>query len=549
MKSFVQKSWAWTDEWWSPKGILRLMRLIHQGDFLKLSEHPFSQSNTVQLYLSREGLNYSKYNTGWIIYDVVTSLLLRRLSEARLASRQDYEKAAEKELTTNGDALELDINFGRRELKCWSLLVYHYYRHVSIQKLSRYCNYSTRQVLYYLREGRNEFCKLLLEQENVQSVGRRILAPSKEITQLSPEDKESLLASLDIAYSAPCSTFLWGDWSALVSKKAIVVPVDKRVAVGIKDNPDSLSCRIYEWSQSEVSWILNERDSAKVTKVLHRSWQYLLSLIDMKPFDMYVFSDIHFGCGIHEASTMFLCLASCMIHSFPRGESLANRLEQLAAVMQSCWYPGVSGATITCSRRSPDRASVMIFDRTQDGAIDFGRIYENDSEELKRNRALSLDSLKATWLDLDVTKFAVVLQRFSTVDLSEIHKAYTPNLRLLSSIGFGRLCEIMEENILNLDYNKIGAMMNLHHSLLSACSFAPSAVDDFLERLRCIPKILGVKPSCSRVHGASIILVDGDPQEVTQQLPNYIQVVSHSVSPTPGIVELTSRSVVAGVEE
>jgi hypothetical protein len=101
----------------------------------------------------------------------------------------------------------------------------------------------------------------------------------------------------------------------------------------------------------------------------------------------------------------------------------------------------------------------------------------------------------------------------------------------------------MQENINSLDYEKIGAMMNLHQALLSISAFAPPGLHEILRKLRTIESILGVKPSCSRPHGAYIALVEGDPMDIVQHLPEWIHPVSTFVTPTAGIQALPTQKI------
>jgi mevalonate kinase len=543
MKPTVQKTIK--SDWWSQAQILKLLRALRKADVLVLADHPIANSNIVRLNISQQGLKQIPYNIGLAISELIISLLKEKLNEARKSIYKTVQVNESKEFETKEYLLKIDAKSNNNEIVKWSLLVHHYIYDMSIQYLTGYFDYSTRQILYYLHEARNDFSRILLEKERAQTAKIDVIAPIAQKRHLSKDEQEELLFSLDYAYSAPCSAFIWGDWSALVSKKAIIVPIDKRVQVGIKSNVNGLSCYIFEWHDTENSWIFNEWHSAKMTDVLLKSWKYLSNSIYLESFDIYVFSDIHFGYGIHESTAMFASLASCLkayMDNINKNEWNSS-LVHLAFLLESFWYPEVTGVTSLCAFQSPNTLSVMLLDRTDDGDIDFKKIASRDIHELERSRAIDPENFHVTWLDFDMTKLIGLLYRFVTLDLDQIHKSYVKNLHKLERVGFDYLCEIMKQNIENLDYEKIGSMMNMHQALLSLTAFAPPGLHEILRNLRAVPNILGVKPSCSRPYGAYIALVEGDPGEVIDKLPEWIHPMSPFLTPTPGVIcLLTNKS-------
>jgi mevalonate kinase len=345
------------------------------------------------------------------------------------------------------------------------------------------------------------------------------------------------------AYSAPCSAFLWGDWSVLVSKKAILVPINKRVTVGLKPSTN-LDCSVYCWSDRQGEWILDEWRSAKIERVISQGWLYLSSLHDIidsrrQFIQMCVFSDVPFGCGIHERAAMSLALAGCLNDAFGKRDFHSHEAEQIAAILESFWYPQISWAPIVCSSRSPNSPKLIVFDRTDDGGIDFSSISSGDETEIRRNLFLNESTFKIDLIDFDVAKIVALSHKLIAIDLDEVHKLYAQSLSLLCSIGFECLSKLLVSYISNLDYEKVGMMMNLHQDILSTCGLSSNSFNALLRTLRCESRILGVKPSCClTTHPALIALVNGSPLEITQGLANLVQPISPFLAPTPGLTRI-----------
>lgn len=540
-----------TSAWSSPEHILSLMRLISQRNFSKLANHPLADSRIILTRLGNSKRSGAHQETGAIIADFVTSLILQRLEELRSAlqlsqmARAGVTAGKKRDISDN---MTLGTSSGNKEFKRWSLLADHYLDKVSIKELSQYYSYSPRQVQYELRSARDELSGTLLRLERLASdtnIQKDIyISKGREGIWLSPSEKDSILSSMVTAYSAPCSAFLWGDWSVLISKKAIIVPVNKRVTVGFRPWVDDLECRIYEWSESEAAWVLNEWHSSKMKRVISESWFYLSSLegvikSDCCPIQVYIFSDVPCGCGIHERTAMNLCLAGCINSVFGLETCNEHRNEQIAAILESFWYPQVSWAPIKCSSRSPNSAKVMLFDRTADGGIDFQLVGRSDGKEIDRNRFLDSGAIKVDWIDFDVTKLVPLLHKAITTDINEVQRLYTQNLSLLRSIGFDCLSQLLINYIIDLNYEKVGMMMNLHHDILAACGFSSSSFDAVLKVLRSNPKILGVKPTCCLISGLALLaLVDGSPPEATKDFASVVQPISSFVTPTAGLTEI-----------
>ena len=530
-------------DFWAPEQIHSLLRFIRKGDLARLAEHPFAYSKTMSSYIQRAKISRTQHNIGAMISDFVTTLILRKLSELQCSVSA---------IADEGQHILSDIKSGalssNKELKRWSLLAHHYIDRLSIGELSRCYAYSTRQIEYELKLARCELAKILLTQEKLSSdtgIQKDIyLGKEREGIRLSLSEKESLLNSMTTAYSAPCSAFLWGDWSVLVSKKAVIVPINKRVTVGLKPSARNSDCSIYYWSDREEKWLLDERHSTKIKSLISEGWLCLSSLHELitsnhQPIQVCVFSDVPFGCGIHERAAMFLCLAGCINNVFGLGDFHEHRVEQIAAILESFWYPQISWAPIVCSSRSPNSPKVIIFDRTEDDGIDFKSISSGDDKEIKRNRFLNDDAIKIDLVDFDVTKLAVLSHKVITTDLDEVHRLYSQSLSLLHSVGFEFLSKLLVDYILDLDYEKVGMMMNLHQDILSACGLPSSSFNAFLRTLRYEPRILGVKPSCClTTHSALIALLDGSLLEVAQDLVDLAQPISPFLAPTPGLVRI-----------
>lgn len=537
----------------SPEQVLSLLRFVSQGDFVKLARHPFAYCKTIASHIERAKINETQYSIGAVVSDFVATLIRERLNELRSVSNQRVRinAIADKEQNTLSD-IESDALSTNKELRCWSLLAHHYIDGFSTKELSQYYRYSIRQIEYQLKFARDELTKIILKQENLYStttVQENVhVGMNRERVRLSLSEKDSMLGSMASAYSAPCSAFLWGDWSVLVSKRAIVVPVNKRVIVGLEPSAKDLDCSIYEHSDTGEEWILNEWHSAKITRVISESWPYLSSLPEIinsnhQPIRVCVFSDVPLGSGIHETTAISLCLAGCINDVFGLRNFQEHRVEQIAAILQSFWYPQISWAPIVCSSRSPNSPKVMIFDRTSDGSLDFISICRGDEEEIKRNWFLSEDAIKIDWVDFDLAKLVVLSHEVIATDLDEVHKLYGGNLSLVQSVGFGCLAELLVDYILDLNYEKVGMMMNLHHDILAACGLSSTSFNSLLRTLRCEPKVLGIKPSCClSTHSAAIALVDGSPPEITQGLADLVQPLSPFLIPTPGLTRISSKA-------
>jgi hypothetical protein len=533
----------------SPEQVLSLLRLVSQGDFVRLAKHPFALSKTIYSHIERAKMSETQYNIGAVVSDFVTTLIHKRLSELRSLSGQrvGINAIAVKEQSTLSE-IELDALSTNKELRCWSLLAHHYINGFSTTELSKYYRYSIRQIEYQLKFARSELAKILLRHENLSgttAVQENVyVGKNREGLRLSLSEKDSMLGSMATAYSAPCSAFLWGDWSVLVSKRAIVVPVNKRVTVGFKPSTKDLDCSIYERSNTEGEWILNEWHSAKIKRMLSKSWPYLSSLpgiinSDHQPIRVCVFSDVPLGSGIHETAAMDLCLAGCINDVFSPGEFDRHRVEQVAVILQSFWYPQISWAPIVCSSRSPNSSKVMIFDRISDGNLDFISICGGDEREIKKNQFLSEDAIKIDWVDFDLAKLVLLSHEAIATDLDEVHKLYGGNLGLVQSVGFGCLCKLLVDYILDLNYEKVGMMLSLHHDILASCGLSSISFNNLLRTLRCEPKVLGVKPSCClTTHSAVVALIGWSPPEITQTFADLVQPISPFLTPTPGLIRI-----------
>ena len=536
-------------DFWSPKQILGLLRLIRQGDLVRLSKHPFAYSRTIESYIKKAKISETQYNIGAVISDFVTSLILQRLGELRsiLGQRAGANGTGGREGNILGE-MELDALSTNKELKRWSLLAHHYINGFSTRELSKYYNYSIRQIQYELKFARDELAKILLKQEKLLSrdgFQKDIyLGQKREGILLSPSEKESMLSSMSVAYSAPCSAFLWGDWSVLVSKKAIMVPVNKRVIVGFEPSAKNLDCKIYQWSEAEQGWILDEWHSAKMERRISEAWACLSSLPGIissnhQPIRVRVFSDVSLGSGIHERTAMSLCLAGCINSVFGAEDFSEHRVEQITAILESFWYPQVSWVPIICSSRSPNLPKAMSFDRANDGGVNFKSISRGDEREIRKNWFLADNAIKINWIDFDLAKLVVLSPQVTTTDLDEVHKLYGRNLSLVQSIGFGTLSKLFVDYILDLNYERVGMMMNLHHDILSACGFSSSSFNNLLRTLRYEPKILGIKPSCCLTTPSALIaLIDGSPLEITPALTHLVQPISPFLTPTPGLTRV-----------
>jgi len=533
----------------SPEQILSLLRFVHQADFVRLAKHPFAYSKTMLSQVKRTKISDAPHRLGAAVSDFVTTLMLERLAELRSVYGQKVRinAMAEKEENTLSD-IELDALSQNKELRCWSLLVHHYIHGFSISELSEHYRYSIRQIGYQLKFARNELAKILLKHEEQDSTstvqGHVYVGMSRVGVRLSLSEKESMLGSMTTAYSAPCSALLWGDWSVLASKKAIAVPINRRVIVAFEPSAEDFDCSIYEWSDVEGAWILNEWHSAKTKRIISRSWPYLSSLRKIissnhQPCRVCVFSDVPLGGGIHERVAISLCLAGCINNVFGLEKFNEHQTEQIAAILESFWYPEVSWAPIICSSRSPNLSKVMIFDRTGDGGIDFDSIGRGDDKEIRRNRFLNESGIKINWIDFDIAKLVALSCQVTTTDVDEVHKLYARKFGLIKSIGFGYLFELLANYILDLNYEKVGMMMNLHQDILASSGFSSSSFNTLLRTLRCEPKVLGVKPSCClTTHSALIALVDGNPLEVKQRLGDLVQPISPFLTPTPGLIRI-----------
>lgn len=536
-------------DFWSTEQVLRLLRLVRKGNLAKLAEHPLACSKTISSYVRGANIGAEQGNTGSTIYDFVTTLILQRLDELRsvLSQRVGINAIGGNEQSIF-DKVESDALSTNKQLKRWSLLAHHYINGLSVRELSVSYGYSTRQVHYELGFARDELGRFLLEQENLHtdSSARKDFYISKkpERVSLSSLEKDLLLKSMTHAWSAPCCAFLWGDWSVLISKKAILVPINKRVTVGLKPSAN-FGCKVYYWSHTDEEWVLDEWQSVKMARVISRGWLYLSSLrniIESKhhSIEVYVFSDVPFGSGIHERATMSLCLAACIKDAFGVEGFNNHPTERIAAILESFWYPQVSWAPIVCSSRSPNLPKLIVFDRTDDGGIDFASIGSGDEMEFQRNLFLKDTAIEVDLVDFDVTRLVVLSHKLITIDLDEVQKIYTRSLDLLGSIGFGAIYGLLVGCISGLDYEKVGMIMNLHQDILSTCGFSSSNFKALLRTLRCRPKILGVKPSCClTTHSALIALVDGNPLEVTRDSMNLVQPISPFLTPTPGLTRIS----------
>jgi len=540
----VQKSTEESDEWWSPEMIAILLAHVRTGNIAKLSEHPFSNSNCIRLWLARTGMTASKYGTGLAVYEIVRATILDNLDQARRKAKKVYHGPLDpKEHEGNLSATSSDLTPRVKELRWWSILACYVVEEMSIRELMNTFHYSRRQVFYQLKKAQGRFAITLLEREKSETCPISTLIKSKQQECLSIAQKESLLTFMEVTYSAPCTAFLWGDWSVLVSKKAIVLPLNLRVTVGIKYAKCALQCNIYEWSNYRECWMLNELYSTKMERVFSQSLEYLSSKfhLNLKPLEIYVFGEVPFGCGVHETNAMFLAFAGCLADVYNNGRFTTYQVEQLAAIIESFWYPQIAMADTVCSSRSPDMPSVLIFDRIDDGGIDFKRISENSFEELERNRAIDPSKFKVEWVNFDVSKFAVILHKLLVSDMDDVSRTRLFNMNnTLDSIlfiNFGHLCSVMEGGIIAQDYATVGGMMELHQALLSMCCFTPPRLDHLLRVLRSNPKIIGTKPSCSRPYGAIIALMDCALNEALETLPSWFNVLCPFVRPVSGLMK------------
>ena len=531
----------------SPEQVLSLLRFVRQADFARLATHPFAYSKTTLSRVKGTKISDAPHQLGAAVYDFVTIVILERITELRSAygRKVRINAMAEKEENILSD-IELDALSQNKELRCWSLLVHHYINGFSISALSEQYRYSIRQIEYQLKSARNKLAKILLNHEERDSTStvQGHVGMSRVGVRLSLSEKESMLGSMTTAYSAPCSALLWGDWSPLASKKAIAVPINRRVIVALEPSAEDFDCSIYERSDVEGAWILNEWYSAKAKRVISRSWSYLSSLrkiisSNLQPCRICVFSDVPFSSGIHERVAMSLCLAGCINNVFGLEKFNKLQAEQIAAILESFWYPEVSRAPIICSSRSPNLSKVMIFDRTGDGGIDFDSISRSYDKEIRRNRFLNGSAIKINWVDFDLAKLVALSCQVTTTDLDEVHKFYARNFGLIKSMGFGYLFELLVSYILDLNYEKVGMMLNLHQDILASIDLSSSSFNTLLRTLRCEPKVLGIKPSCClATHSALIALIDGNPLEVTQGLGDLVQPISPFLTPTPGLIRI-----------
>lgn len=121
----------------------------------------------------------------------------------------------------------------------------------------------------------------------------------------------------------------------------------------------------------------------------------------------------------------------------------------------------------------------------------------------------------------------------------ELYKLYARNLSLIQSVGFGFLSKLLADYIPDLNYAKVGMMMNLHQDILSSCGLSSTSFNSLLRTLHSEPKVLGIKPSCCLMADSALIaLVDGNPLEVIRDLGDLFQPISSFLIPTPGLVRV-----------
>ena len=218
--------------------------------------------------------------------------------------------------------------------------------------------------------------------------------------------------------------------------------------------------------------------------------------------------------------------------------SNSRYVEYIASILKSFWHPAMSMLTILCASRSPNSPKIMSFDGRKAKDADFKQVARDDPCKTAKNKGVEEGGPRADWIDFNVHKLAILSQGVLATDSSEIHKFFSHTQHLLREINFGYLCDVMERRIRKVDYEEVGAMMNLHQQLVSLAGFTFDNVDKLVRALQSEPEVIGAKPTCLTNRGAILVLTAGSTISAIERLSPLVKPLLACVEPTPGLTQL-----------
>ena len=333
-----------------------------------------------------------------------------------------------------------------------------------------------------------------------------------------PEDlRQKILKKAKSIASAPCCCFFNGDWSVLLTKKAILSPLDIRVQVLICENEFGIH-EVFAYEESGNNWTKNDCYSYKFNQVLIKSMNMANEVNPFASFfrtaiTVYVFSDAPYGTGLHEDAAFALALSAALL--MLTESNLSSHLEifiplilKFSGHILRFWYSQVSWVTILCSALcSPIKSQIMLCDRSNDDEVDFSKmILEEDNKEIARNLRLSPLDFDLKWIPFDCTKLSVYIYEPTSVDIDETTTRYKSSFLKLKALPMEYLFSEMEFALNQGNYEMVGMLMDLHQMKLNLSGFSSERYEIWLRKFRAINNVLGAKASCSRGKGAIIVL-------------------------------------------
>lgn len=343
--------------------------------------------------------------------------------------------------------------------------------------------------------------------------------PSEDVPTILTADRirSMELKSLATA-SAPTCAFLWGDWSVLETKKAILVPVPVRVKVLVSAS-ERLSVRIYR--PLKAAYVYDDWHSKKLQPVYTKAFKYLAGQrrlgVAANPFLIHLICDAPFGIGIHETAAASAGLGCCLATlQGSRPPTLSSA--EIAGIIESFYYPVMSWATIACVTECPQEKAVLLFNRQSDGGIDFREVGRGNVKEIERNRHLTLSKIERRWIPFDTSKLTAFYHQTVPTDLDETYRILVRQLRKLGFLG--TFAKEFEEAVQSVDYECVGRLMRFHQTVLAHYGFSSHEFEKLIDRLMGLPGIVGIKSFCTRYMygGALIALFSSEPQQIEDLL-------------------------------
>jgi len=323
---------------------------------------------------------------------------------------------------------------------------------------------------------------------------------------LAESDARIMFAAQSASGSSQCCAFLAGDWSVLVTKRALLVGLDARVRVAISSVAEGSTAVIAYEKSPEGFWTLNERYSVRLSAVVNRvlNWTAFRQRFPWTPknIEVLAFSDLPFGAAAHEDAGFCLGLGGALAKL---GEQQHLAL-QLGGAVLSQWYPQVSWAPLVrCHVPDPAGKHLLFFDRTGDGGINLKGLATEKSLDFERNAFLPEGSWKADWLNFGLNRITLWLGGPTAIDIDERGQYKQPVQSLHHEFAEGIVSE-MRKKAVDGDDRGVGFMMQVHQLMLAAAGFVDQDYQQLISWINGLPGVLGAKSACARGRGAIVLL-------------------------------------------